>query len=129
MDESILNSVKKMLNLQPDYTVFDLDIIMHINSVFSTLHQLGVGPTDGFEITDNVPTWDSFTLGDVRYNMVKSYVYKKVRLVFDPPSNSFTVTALEKQIAEDEWRLNVIREGDLNDLILLGDQTYDGGTP
>ena len=128
MDESILNSVKKMLNLQADYTAFDLDIIMHINSVFSTLHQLGVGPTDGFEITDNVPTWDSFTLGDVRYNMVKSYVYKKVRLVFDPPANSFTVTALEKQIAEDEWRLNIIREGDITDAPIM-EVIYDGGSP
>lgn len=130
MSESILNSVKKVLNIPADYDVFDQDIIMHINSAFSTLHQLGIGPSGGFMIEDDVPTWDTFTLGDLRYNSVKTYVSLKVRLVFDPPSAGFVIDMMKQQIDEYEWRLNVVHEGDINNPILPDAEiVYDGGTP
>lgn len=110
MTDSILTSTKKMLGLDESYTAFDLDITMHINSVFSTLRQLGVGPTAGFMITDASSTWTEFLGGDSRYNSVKSYVYMKVRMMFDSPSTAHLVTALEKQITEMEWRINSERE-------------------
>ena len=72
MNESILSSVKKVLNIPVDYPAFDQDIIMHINSTFSTLHQLGIGPVDGFMIEDATPTWDTFTTvaaGQVNYSL------------------------------------------------------------
>lgn len=107
MDESILNSIKKLLGPDSSYTVFDPDIILHINSVFATLHQLGVGPSDGFEITGDSETWSDF-IGDSKIlNSVKTYVYIKVRLLFDPPTSSFVLTNLEKTAEELEWRLNV----------------------
>lgn len=105
--ESILDSTKKALGLGADYDGFDPDIVMHINSVFFTLNQLGVGPDGGFAITDSEDTWDAFLGGDPRLSAVKSYVYLKVRLLFDPPANSFGISAMEKQISEYEWRLNV----------------------
>lgn len=109
---SILNSIKKNLGLGSDYTPFDDDIIMHINSVFSTLHQLGVGPESGFSIEDEAAVWSDFLDGDDRLNNVKTYVTLKVRLIFDPPSTSFAIESFQKQITEYEWRINVTREGD-----------------
>jgi hypothetical protein len=111
MEASILTSTKKILGIAEDYTVFDLDIITHINSAFSTLTQLGVGPPQGFMITDATAQWDSFIANDSQYNPVKSYVFLRVRQLFDPPSTSYLITAVEKQIQELEWRLNVHREG------------------
>src|SRR5690348_398765 len=84
---------------------------MHINTAFSMLNQLGVGPEAGFAIEDAVPTWDTFLGDDLRLNAVKTYVYLRVRLLFDPPSTSFVIEAINKQITELEWRLNVQREG------------------
>lgn len=110
MIASILDSVKKTLNLADDYTPFDEDIILHINSVFSTLNQLGVGPVEGFMIEDKTTTWDAFLGSDPRLNHVKSYVFLRVRLLFDPPQSGYHTTALEAQIKEHEWRLNVQRE-------------------
>ena len=110
MSESILTSTKKVLNLADDYTSFDSDITMHINSVFSTLNQLGVGPDEGFMIEDKVPTWDTFLEGDPRLNHVKTYVYLRVRMLFDPPTLGYVVDAMKEQIKEHEWRLNVQRE-------------------
>ena len=110
--DSILNSVKKVLGIQEDYTAFDVDILMHINTVFSILHQLGLGPEDGFVIEDDTPTWDTFLGDDLRLNSVKTYVYLRVRILFDPPSTSYLIESLNKQIQELEWRLNVVREGD-----------------
>ena len=110
MITSILTSVKKTLNLDVSYTAFDEDIIMHINSTFSTLEQLGVGPEGGFSITDATAVWTSFIGTDARLNSVKTYVCSCVRLLFDPPSTSYLITAMEKQKAEFEWRLNVQRE-------------------
>lgn len=108
--DSILNSIKKILGIAPDNEEFDVDIIMHINSTFSTLNQLGIGPGDGFMIEDVDATWDDFLLGDNRLNSVKTYMGLKVRLAFDPPPTSFGITAMENQIKEHEWRLNVARE-------------------
>jgi hypothetical protein len=110
--DSILTSVKKVLGLDASYTAFDEDLILHINSVFSTLNQLGIGPDDGFAIEDATDTWDDFLVGDLRKNSVKTYMYLKVRLLFDPPTTSFTQEAMKQQAQELEWRLNVVREGD-----------------
>lgn len=110
-ETSILNGTKKALGIDGAYAVFDPDIIMHINSVFSTLNQLGIGPVDGFEIEDSSTTWDVFLLGNPRFNFVKTYMYLRVRLLFDPPATSFLIAAYEKQKEEFEWRINTLREG------------------
>jgi|SRR5580765_2981461 len=110
MELSILTSTKKILGIAEDYTVFDLDIITHINTAFSTLTQLGVGPSNGFMIEDESATWDDFIVDDLQYNSVKSYVFLRVRQLFDPPSTSYLIAAYDKQIQELEWRLNVHRE-------------------
>ena len=112
MADSILESTKKILGIDAGYVVFDEDIIMHINSVFSTLEQIGIGPVDGYMIEDNVPTWADFIGSDNRLNAVKTYVYLRVRMLFDPPQTSYHLTAIKEQITELEWRLNVKREGE-----------------
>lgn len=112
MEQSILKSTKKILGLTADYTAFDLDVITHINSAFSTLTQLGIGPSGGYRIEDDVPVWADFVgVGSVDLESVKTYVYLRVRMLFDPPVTSYLISALERQIAELEWRLNVHREG------------------
>lgn len=113
MEDSILTSVKKVLGFSEAYTAFDEDILMHINSAFSTLMQLGVGPSDGFMITDATATWSQYVTAGVptnAMNSVRTYVYLKLRLVFDPPSTSYFVESMKQQIQELEWRLNVARE-------------------
>lgn len=107
--DSILTSIKKLLGLTEDYEYFDEDIKIHINSVFSILTQLGVGPSDGFIITGKTETWNDFIPDSdrVKLDMVQSYVYLKVRLMFDPPTSSFLIEAMNRQISEFEWRLNV----------------------
>jgi hypothetical protein len=108
---SILNSTKKVLGLAEDYTVFDEDLIMHINTAFSTLTQLGVGPAEGFMINSAVEEWDDFNVeNDLQYNSVKSYVFLRVRQLFDPPQTSYLISATDQQIKELEWRLNTHRE-------------------
>lgn len=112
METSILNSIKKVLGIAADYTAFDEDIIMHINTAFSTLAQLGVGPVGGFMIQDETAVWSDF-LGlvvDEQFNSVKSYIFLRVRLLFDPPTTSYLINAYQDQIRELEWRLNVHRE-------------------
>lgn len=109
-EASILKSMKKLLQLPADYDHYDLDVMIHINSVFSTLHQLGVGPKDGFQITGEEEKWADFVGSDPRLNSVQSYVYAKVKLLFDPPSNAFLVTSLEKIISEFDFRLLVASE-------------------
>ena len=105
--DSILNSVKKLLGLDPSYTEFDQDIILHINSVFSVLQQLGVGPAEGFSITDNTTGWSSFTDNNKEIQNVVSYMYISVRLLFDPPTNSTILKSYQDLQKEYEWRLNV----------------------
>lgn len=114
MDTSILNSIKKILGLSDTYTAFDVDIIMHINSVFSVLTQMGIGPSEGFSIEDALNEWSEFMAESNAYNLVRSYIALKVRLVFDPPNNSFLLSAVQKQIEEYEWRLSTVREWLLN---------------
>ena len=110
MEQSILTSTKKILGVGETDTSFDLDIITHINTAFSTLTQLGVGPVEGFMIEDADSEWDEFIGEDSRYQSVKSYVFLKVRQLFDPPTTSYLIDAVNKQINELEWRLNVNRE-------------------
>ena len=107
MTESILNDIKKLLGLDQTYTIFDTDIIIHINSVFMILNQLGVGPEDGYKITGPLNVWSEFTDDELLFESVKSYIYLKVRLLFDPPQNSSHLQAIQSQISEFEWRLNV----------------------
>lgn len=111
MSASILDSTKKVLGIDADYTAFDMDIIMHINSALATLNQLGVGPDEGFSIEDNTAKWGDLLGDDKRLNQVKSYVYLKVRVMFDPPASSFVLSSFQEQIKEHEWRINVVREG------------------
>ncbi|QJD49589.1 virion structural protein [Gordonia phage Secretariat] len=111
MSESILDSTKKILGIDAEYDAFDMDIIMHINSALSTLNQLGLGPEEGFMIQDSSEEWGDLLEEDMRLNSIKTYVYLKVRIIFDPPSTSFVLTAMQEQIKELEWRLNTYREG------------------
>lgn len=110
MNNSILTTTKKALNLAEEDIAFDMDIIMHINSVFSDLNQLGVGPDLGFMIEDESTTWDAFLGSDPRLNHVKTYVYLRVRMLFDPPQTGFHTQAMQEQITKLEWMLNVQRE-------------------
>lgn len=112
MEQSILKSVKKLIGLGESYTPYDQDILTYINSAFSTLNQLGIGPAAGFAIEDDTTTWDAFIGNDYRLSSVKTYVHIHVRLLFDPPSTSYAIAAFEKQIEQLTWRLNVTREGD-----------------
>lgn len=111
MENSILKSTKKILGLSDDYEVFDLDVITHINTAFSTLTQIGVGPESGFMIEDDEAVWGDY-IGDTdtELNSVKTYVFLKVRQLFDPPQTSYALTAMKEQITELEWRLNTHRE-------------------
>ena len=116
--ESILTSIKKQLGIAKEYTHFDADIIMHINSVFMILTQLGVGPSDGFYIEDDSYEWTDFIEDPNKLQAVKTYIYLKVRLLFDPASlGSATLAAYERQIQELEWRLNVDAESRENNEI------------
>lgn len=105
--DSILLSIKKLLGPSADYKQFDQDLIIHINSAFMVLHQLGVGPKKSFSITGETETWKDFSSDIDNLQLVKSYIYLKVRLIFDPPTNSTVIKAYEDLIKEYEWRLNV----------------------
>ena len=104
--DSILTSIKKLLGITEEYEHFDPDIIVHINSAFMILNQLGVGPEEGFSIKDKNSTWNEFLSGS-NLEAVKTYVYLKVKLMFDPPLSSTVIEAIKSQISELEWRLNV----------------------
>lgn len=109
--DSILTSIKQMLGIPEDYEQFDTDIIIHINSALMTLTHIGVGPSNGFSIEDSSAYWSDFIEDMSLLQAVKTYVYLKVRLVFDPSSlGSATLSAFERQIAELEWRLNAISD-------------------
>ena len=108
--ESILQSIKKLLGPTEDYSHFDNDIILHINSAFATLHQLGVGPEEGFVIQGAEETWQDY-LGDEKLlEFVKTYIYMKVRLLFDPPTIGAVMEALKEAIRETEWRITVVAD-------------------
>lgn len=104
--ESILNSVKSFIGISDEETHFDPEIIVLINSTFSTLRQMGVGPEKTFSINDNTAIWDDFT-DDDDFNEVKTYMQLKVKMLFDPPSSSSVIDAYERQIKEYEWRMTV----------------------
>lgn len=106
MEDSILNSVKKALGIQSDYTHFDPELIMFINGAFTNLHQLGVGSEKPFIVTDEKDIWSDFIQDYEQIELVKSYVYLKTRMIFDPPVGS-TADSFNEMIKEAEWRLNV----------------------
>ena len=102
--DSILTTIKKLLGINEEYTTFDNDLIVHINSVISILSQIGVGPSDGFSIRDESSTWNEL-VSDKRLESVKSYVYLKVKLLFDPPQSSVVMESYNRVISELEWRI------------------------
>ena len=110
MNDSILTSIKKLLGITEEYEHFDQDIIIHINSVFMILNQLGVGPSNGFSITDKTAVWSDFISEGANLESVKSYIYLKVRLLFDPPTTSAVMESMNRMISELEFRLNVSAE-------------------
>lgn len=122
MPDSILDTIKKMLGDDPSYDAFDTDIIIGINSAFMYLYQLGVGPSTPFSIKDKESKWSDFIGQDNKnYEAIKSYIYFRVKLGFDPPTSSFVLDSMKEQIRELEWRLNMQSEqfikedGDEND--------------
>jgi hypothetical protein len=138
MEQSILKSTKNILGIVDGDTVFDLVIMTHINTAISTLTQLGVGPAAGYFIDDENDDWEDFVdiAEDPQLNSIKSYIYLKVRQLFDPPSTSYLITAAEKQIEELEYRISVHREEtgwvdpnplDLPEDELTGSGIIDGG--
>lgn len=109
--DSILTSIKKLLGITKECTSFDPDLIIHINSVFLILQQLGVGPEEGFSITGEYETWDQFLPEGIKnLEAVKSFMHIKVRLLFDPPTSSAVMEAMNHMASEFEWRLNVAAE-------------------
>ncbi len=110
--ESILISIKKNLGLDSSVTDFDTDITIHINAAFATLNQIGIGPDDGFAISDENDTWEDFLQSDSPlYNLVQEYVYLRVKLGFDTPTSSIIVDTYKQLIAENEWRLRELSDG------------------
>ena len=113
--DSILTSIKKLLGIAQECTDFDMDLIIHINSVLMILTQLGVGPEKGFTIEDSRDLWADFLEDDLsKLEAVRTFVYLKVRLIFDPPSNSAVIESINRTISELEWRLNVAAESNTN---------------
>ena len=108
--ESILTSIKKLLGITEEYTQFDVDIMMHINSAFSVLHQLGVGPDDGFRISGKDDTWDQFLQDQKKLELAKTYIYLKVKILFDPPLSSAVMDCINREISQYEWRLMITAE-------------------
>jgi hypothetical protein len=107
---SVLDSVKKVLGFDSSFTDFDIDIVMHVNTFFGDLLQIGAGPPTGFTIEDDSALWTDFTEQPAYLSGVQSYIYIKTRLVFDPPATSFAIDALDKQASETLWRLNAMVE-------------------
>lgn len=111
MEENILNSIKKLLGIPEDYTAFDQDIMIHINSVFMILSELGVGPSNGYSLKDGTEKWGDFISDDENLEGIKTYVYMKVKTIFDPPLNSAVLASMKELISEFEWRINNETEG------------------
>ena len=110
ISDSILESVKKLINAEGD-EYFDTDLIIHINTIFSVLQQMGVGPEEGFSIDDDKSTWDEFTEDEPIFNMVKTYMAIRVKLFFDiASSNSYYITQLQAEADELEWRIREAAE-------------------
>ena len=120
VSESILNSIKKLLNISKDEHAFDTDIIIHINSVISALLQIGIGPSEGFRVSDESDTWQDYIADEQKIDYIKTYIYLKVKMIFDPPLNSSLMQSFNETIRELEWRLHINYEstkdgGDLNE--------------
>lgn len=110
MSDSILATIKKMLGLDDGYTPFDTEILVHINAAFMTLCQMGIGPKEGYNVTDYDQTWSNFLVNQVMLGAVKTWVYLQVKMMFDPPTNSFVMDAYKTQADQILWRLNVQAE-------------------
>jgi hypothetical protein len=110
MEASILKSTKKILGIDASYTAFDLDILTHLNAAFSILTQLGIGPEYGFVVESEDETWDDFVVSQPQKGLIKTYLYLKVRFLFDPPGTGYLVEAASNQIKEYEWRLTTMRD-------------------
>lgn len=108
--DSILQTTKKLLGIDPSYTTFDLDIIAHINTAIATLADIGVGPTGGYEVVDDTDEWSAYLDADPRSLRIKSYIYLYVRRLFDPPATGFLSTSIDKQLDELIVRLSYQRE-------------------
>lgn len=108
--DSILTSIKKLLGIEEEYDNFDAELTIHINSVFTILTQIGIGPVEGFTIQDDSSTWDDFIPNDSNLESVKTYTYLRVKLLFDPPNSSTAVESINRMISEYEWRLNATVE-------------------
>lgn len=108
--ESILTSIKKLLGIPEEHEHFDPDVIIHINSTFMILNQIGIGPSEGFSIEDDTAVWTDFVSDTTKIEAVKTYIYLKVKLVFDPPLSSAVMDSMKQTISELEWRLNVAAE-------------------
>lgn len=104
--ESILTSIKKVLGIYEEDISFDMDIIMHINTVFMILRQMGIGPSEGYSITGSYDTWNDYLEDTSLIESVKTYVALRVRQIFDPPASSAIMEAMNRTISELEWRLN-----------------------
>lgn len=115
MEDSILISTKKILGLSEDYAAFDLDVLTHINMAFATLNQLGVGPSVSFSVEDSSAGWSDLGVPPGQLSLVRTYVYLKTKMLFDPPGTSFVIEATNKQIAELEWRLMAYKEVDFSE--------------
>lgn len=117
-EDSILNTIKKLLGIDPGYTHFDQDIKIAINTSFNTLTQIGVGPSSGFSIKDAETTWVDFLKDEVLLEQVKTYIFLKAKMIFDPPQSSVVTECYNNMIRELEWRLNVQEDKEVvtNDL-------------
>ena len=122
--DSILTSIKKLLGIPEDYEHFDSDLIMHINTVLAILTQLGVGPKEGFNITDKTAVWSQFISNKLYLELVKTYIHLKVKLVFDPPLSSAVTEAMKQMISELEFRLLAAAETKS----LQGEEVIQNGT-
>lgn len=103
--DSILNSIKELLGIPAEQLNFDTEVIIHINSAFSDLYDVGVGPSEAFVIQDENDMWDDFLQGSVNYENAKQYVYISVKIVFDPPASAAALAALERRLDKLEWKL------------------------
>ena len=131
-EESILDYVKKLLGIQKDYTHFDPDIIYGINAAFAVLTQLGVGPEEGFMVSDDTAKWTDFVSDTARLSLIKEYVYLKTRLLFDPPTSAALIDVMNKSASEYEWRLYIASDGNdsiskVLDRIIENKNSYIGG--
>lgn len=109
--DNILASVKKIIGVAPNHNTFDDDLMLHINTIFTVLTQLGIGPSDGFILSDKNQTWSEFISPEFKeFNSVKTYMGLRVKLLFDPPLSSVVTDAVNRSISELEWRLIVAAE-------------------